>query len=119
MSCDHDDCREAFKQIKEKVQAAGFPVHMQTPFCSARFSQKNSCSECESEQGCSRVYKVMEALHELSKINQSGMLKTPLDYMAAQLAFEHGSEAVIKRGVVKDRVGKIPAPKFLEKEPNQ
>lgn len=121
-SCEHghENCADdAFNEMRERVRAAGFAVHMKSSFCQTFMAKANSCEGCESEQGCSRVNHLMQALHLLSEMHHEGKINSPLELMAAKAAFEIGAADIINKGVIRDKVGQLPEPKFMKEEPKR
>ena len=91
---------ELFEIMKQSVRDAGFPVHLESPFCLERMARLNTCKGCESEQGCSRLSMMGEAALKMNDLAKrfSGFK----EQLAASMALADIHQDIITNGVIKD-----------------
>lgn len=53
------DYDEIFSIYCDEIRRAGFPIHCHTKFCEHRITKIKHCKNCESEQGCMLIAKIM------------------------------------------------------------
>lgn len=82
------------------VRAEGHPVHLHTNFCKGFLKTHENCKGCESQQGCSRVNKMLEAHAYIEgKIEKA---ENPFIKMAAIQALHQIHKDILQNGVIPD-----------------